>query len=373
MSIMVSLSTYIIFSRTAWNEAPRLRHQVTALLLDAGHRVFFFDAPKNILSRQKPLGQVDGLAPLFVQNRFLIHHQFRVVPPLHAMNTWFVRRQITKFLRKNLLEEVTVFNFNYDNYFLREVFPKSKIVTIINDDFEAQSRLPFSGHITWALQRTCRMSDVVFGVSIPLVRRLSLWSASKLILPWSSLPYTPPQADTSVRTRLLFWGFLDPRLDISMLNRIAEDLARRGPQWKLMMVGPTQGRGRNVIERSMARHPNVQILGRHDLAELPLDTILAGVIPYLTPSSMDAVTLPNKAMPILARGIPLLISGMPAFIDAPFVRRLDAENSISAVIDSCIADFSILQPSIIEFLAANTTESRLSQLGINCDKNSLAK
>lgn len=367
------MSTFIIFTRTAWNEAPRLRHQVTRLLLDAGHRVYFFDAPSNVLSQPKALDRVDGLAPLFVQNRFLIHHQLRVVPPLHAMNTWFVRRQITKFLRTNLLEEVTVINFNYDNYFLREVFPKSKIVTIINDDFEAQSRLPFSGHITWALQRTCRMSDVVFAVSVPLVRRLSLWSASKLFLPWSSTPYTPPQADTSARTRLLFWGFLDPRLDLNMLNRIAEDLARRGRQWKLMMVGPTQGRGRDTVERSMARHLNVQILGRHDLAELPLDTILAGVIPYLTPSSMDAVTIPNKAMQLLARGIPLLISGMPAFIDAPFVRRLDAENSISAVIDSCIADFSTLQPSIVEFLADNTPESRLSQLGISCNKNSLAK
>jgi hypothetical protein len=163
----------------------------------------------------------------------------------------------------------------------------------------------------------------------------------------------------------LFWGYIDQRLDVDMLNRVAKDLARRGPEWELILVGPTKGRGRDVVERSMGRHANVRILDNHRLDQLPLDTILASVIPYLTPAAMDAVTLPNKAMQLLARGMPLLISGMPAFIEAPFVRRLDAGDSLAAVIDGCIADFTALQPTIAKFLGENTPESRLSQLGIH--------
>jgi hypothetical protein len=358
------MSTFIIFTRTAWDEAPRLRHQVTRLLMEAGHRVHFFELPRPALSRRVPRDPVAGVAPAFVHTSHLIHHQLRIVPPLHAINAWFVRRQIAEFLRTLSSDQVTVINFNYDYYFLRELFPNERIVTIINDDFEAQSRLPFRGHITWALRRTCHMSDAVFAVSVPLVRRLSEWSDAALFLPWSSMQYLAPRADVPERTRLLFWGFIDERLDLNMLDCVAKDLARRGPQWELLLVGPTQGRGRDAVVRSMARHTNVRVLDSHRLDQLPLDTILASVIPYLTRSAMDAVTLPNKAMQLLARGMPLLISGMPAFIEAPFVRRLDAGDSPAAVIDGCIADFASLQPSIAKFLEENTPESRLSQLGI---------
>ena len=359
------MSTFIIFTRTSWDEAPRLRHQVTRLLVEAGHRVYFFDRPRRALSRQVPLDPVAGMTPTIVHTSQLLHHQLRVVPPLHAINSWFVRRQIAEFLRTISAEEVTIINFNYDYYFLRELFPSKRIVTIINDDFEAQSRLPICGHITWALRRTCLMSDAVFAVSLPLVSRLSQWSNAVLFLPWSSMQYTAPRENISGRTRLLFWGFIDNRLDLDMLDRVAKDLARRGPQWELLLVGPTQGRGREAAVRSMARHTNVRILDSHRLDQLPLDTILASVIPYLTPAAMDAVTLPNKAMQLLAHGLPLLISGMPAFIEAPFVRRLDGEESPATVIDSCIADFNALQPTIAKFLGDNTPESRLSQLGIH--------
>jgi glycosyltransferase involved in cell wall biosynthesis len=358
------MSTFIIFTRTDWSEAPRLRHQVTQLLLEAGHRVHFFELPRPVLSPEAPRAPVAGVAPAFVRTTHLIHHQLRVVPPLHGINAWFVRRQIESFLRTLPSNEVTVINFSYDYYFLRKLFPKQRIVTIINDDFEAQSRLPICGHITWALRRTCLMSDAVFAVSLPLVRRLSQWSNAVLFLPWSSMQYTAPRENISGRTRLLFWGFIDNRLDLDMLDRVAKDLARRGPQWELLLVGPTQGRGREAAVRSMARHTNVRILDSHRLDQLPLDTILASVIPYLTPAAMDAVTLPNKAMQLLAHGLPLLISGMPAFIEAPFVRRLDGEESPATVIDSCIADFNALQPTIAKFLGENTPESRLSQLGI---------
>lgn len=360
------MSTFIVFTNTAWEEAPRLRHQVTRLLMQAGHQVYFFELPTDVFRRSRPRAPVTGPAPSFVPTQRLIHHQLRIVPPLHALNSWFIQRQISAFLRTIPSDsDIAVINFNSDYYFLRELFPRNRIVTIINDDFEAQSRLPFRGHITWALRRTCGMSDAVFTVSVPLVRRLSRWSDAQLFLPWSSMPYIAPVGDVSRRVRLLFWGFVDQRLDLDMLDRVASDLARRGPQWELMLVGPTHGRGRDAVVRSMAHHTNVRILDSHRLDQLPLDTILASVIPYLTPAAMDAVTLPNKAMQLLAHGMPLLISGMPAFIEAPFVRRLDGRDSVAAVIDSCIVDFSALQPSIAKFLGENTPESRLSQLGIH--------
>ena len=114
----------------------------------------------------------------------LIHHQFRVHSSLHRVDARHVARQLRSAVQQwSPAPNFTVINFTHDGWFLRETFPGHRIVTLIHDDFEAQSRLPFSGHITWALERTCRNSDTVLAVSEPLRERLSAWCSPELFLP----------------------------------------------------------------------------------------------------------------------------------------------------------------------------------------------
>ena len=74
------------------------------------------------------------------------------------------------------------------------------------------------------------------------------------------------------------------------------------------------------------------------------------------------VTPVHKSMQLLARGLPLLISAMPRFLDAPFVIRFDETAGIAAAVDACVERFEQLQQPIEEYCEANAPESRLLQI-----------
>jgi hypothetical protein len=80
-----------------------------------------------------------------------------------------------------------------------------------------------------------------------------------------------------------------------------------------------------------------------------------------------SVTLANKSMQLLARGLPLLISSMPEFVQKPFILRLDGEAPITTVLERCRAGFLGWQPGIREFVESNSPASRLKALGVTAD------
>ncbi|MFO0783014.1 MAG: hypothetical protein U0636_04970 [Phycisphaerales bacterium] len=359
------MTTFLEFTHTEWTEAPRLRHQVARLLVDHGHTVYFFERSTPWRHGKELQTRHEGRGPTLVQTRRLLHHQLRVAPPLHWANARVLSGQIRRFVHNHGIgADAVILNFNYDFYFLRRLFPRNRILTIINDDFEAMCRLPYRGHVTWALKRTCQMSDEVLTVSTPLQERLSLWCKPKLFLPWSVAPYQAPVGPVEKRTRLLFWGFVDKRLDLDLLDRLAETLAARHPSFKIMLVGPTQGDSRPMVEARMARHANVEIRGRTDLDDLPRDELLAALIPYKRDRTNDAILQTNKTMQLLAKGLPLVISGMPAFMRKPYILRLDEGDDMAAVMEKVVHGFAAWQPEIKAFVEENSPESRLPLLGV---------
>jgi hypothetical protein len=361
------MGDFLLFTQTQWSEAPRIRHQVTRMLLDAGHRVFFFERPSYPWQKQPPaLQQVEPRLTL-VQTTRLLHHQIRVVSPMHRVNAWWNSRSIRRRLREcGASPDAVVINFAHDFYFLRKLFPGQRIITIIHDDFEAQSRLAYTGHIAWSLERTCRMSNEVFAVSTPLQDRLSAWCDAKLLLPWSVTPYRAPHGDATKRDTLLFWGYVDSAIDLDVVRGLSAHLVQHRPSWRILLVGPTQGNGRAPVEAGLAACPNVEIHGRTNLDDLPLDRTLGALLPYRRSKAVDSVTLANKSMQLLARGLPLLISGMPAFIQRPFIQRLDGPGGPGPAIEECERNFSAWQPAIEAFVAENAPESRMKTLRIEC-------
>jgi hypothetical protein len=165
----------------------------------------------------------------------LIHHQFRVISVMHRLDARHVARGLRAVVdRWRPAPSFSVVNFTHDGWFLRKAFPGHRIVSVIHDGFDAQSRLPFSSHIAWTLERTCRSSDTVLAVSEPLRERLSEWCAPKLFLPWAVVPYR--HASPRRRT-LLFWGYMDTDLD--RVEQVASHHSKRGPDWKVLLVGST--------------------------------------------------------------------------------------------------------------------------------------
>lgn len=360
------MGRFVLYTHTRWDEAARIRHQIARLLRDAGHDVLFIE--RGLSAWQGP-----PVGPALVEPGIwlarptrLMHHQIRLMPSMHRIEAGHASAQCTQAVDRWCgAAEHTIVNFALDGWFLRDAFPKNRIVTVIHDDFEAQSRLPFRGHITWPLARTCRMSNDVFAVSVPLVERLSSWCAPQLLLPWAVDRYRPPTNSAMKRDVLLFWGTIDNAIDLNMVKALSARLLATRPAAHIMLVGPTQTAGaRDRIVQELSPCANLTIHGRTNLDDLPLERVLAGILPYRRSPAVDCVTLANKSMQILARGIPLAISAMPAFLQKPFIVRLDGAGGIDEALNQCEASALRWQPAICEFCAENDPASALHKLGV---------
>ncbi len=358
----------LLLTRTLWSEPPRLRHQVAQLLLNQGHTVLFAERPALLgttafMARQRVRSEGDQL--LLLPQRDLVHHQLRVLPALHDLNgAWAgapLERVLAQLARGGSQPLEQVINFNYDAFWLRRLFPSLRITTIINDDFEALSRLPFRSHLTWALARTCAMSDRVLAVSQPLLERLSRWCDPELFLPWASEPYAAPPAQ-GTRNVVLFWGFINDRLDQDVILQALPALRQAG--FRLRFVGPVQPSGAELQQR-LRSEPAVEWQGPCAFAELDTTDCCAALIPYrLDCPGVEAIQLSNKALQLLSRGLPLIISAMPHFHQASYVLPYgsSAYPSLSTAICSAAARFAALQPAMAAFVAANGPQQRLAQL-----------
>ena len=353
---------FVLLTHSTWSEPPRLRHQIARLLLSHGHKVTFFERAGFGLPAKSVSKAEDGLT--LVGSKKLIHAQLRVLPVLHELNRVFVSRQLRSYRRSGLLGEAPcIINFNFDYYFLRDVFSDLPIVTIINDDFEAQARLPFNTHLTWALERTCQASNRVLALSESLRRRLApLCPDTRLFLPWAVTPYVAPIAPVTCRNTLLFWGTIDSAIDLNVLQRTAHELARARPGSRILLVGPLATRFKAALKRVMAVTGNIELQGPTPLEALPFEQVIAAIIPYGRHPAQNAITLANKSFQLISRGIPLLISGMPDFLTLPFVLRLDDGATMQEILLKIDDNFASWQGAMAEFIAANPPESRLGPL-----------
>jgi len=355
------MARYLFFTKTQWQEPPRLRHQLARLLADAGNEVIFFEKPQYPWRKAGP-GTQEGRITV-VPHRHLLHHKLRLARALHEANACVVERSLRSPLaRLGANEHDVIVNFNFDYFFLRSAFPKNRIVTIINDDFLSVALFGYRKPLLWAMTRTCSSSDRVLTVSVPLRDQLSVCCDPELFLPWADCEYRAPKRDCA-RDTLLFWGYLNQRIDFAAVRGFANKLAAARPHIRMLFVGPVQPS--HVHHAALLGSAgNIEVAPAAELDELPTDRILAGFIPYRAHDpEVDAITLSNKALQLLARGFPLLISSLPAlpnFMEAPFVVRMNGVDA-SAQIDSLASRFGEMQSGIEQFVAANGAGARLRQ------------
>jgi hypothetical protein len=354
----------LVNTRTDWRESPRLRHQLARLLADAGHAVTCIQKPACLLppSDPCPAGESDVQGLSLLSPREALHHQLRLLPWLHHFNASLARRDLRQ--RLATLDQASpelIINFNYDAFWLRSLFADQPILTIINDDFEALGRLPVRRHLTWALKRTCAMSTRVLVVSEPIRQRLSRWCDPELFLPWAADPYQTP-TPSSQRNVLLFWGYINERLDGVALQACLPALERTG--LRLRFVGPLDADGRQ-LQRQLGSNAMLEWHPACSFGDLDTSDCVAALIPYrLDCPGVEAIQLSNKALQLLSRGLPLITSAMPNFHRAPFVLPYGTA-AHPGLIDAALAAqsrFESLQPVIAEFVQANGPEARLHQL-----------
>ena len=177
------MSRFLIFTKTNWDEPPRLRHQLAKLLLSDGHEIVFFEKPAYILGKRSK-NKTSEKKIKFLRYRQLIHHKLRLIPLLHSLNAGFEKAQINMLRKDNQFNiKDIIINFNYEYFFLRSLFPENKIITIINDDFWSSALFQYEKPLRWALKKTCLSSDAVLTVSKPLSEQLSEFCRPHLFYP----------------------------------------------------------------------------------------------------------------------------------------------------------------------------------------------
>lgn len=356
---------FLFFTKTYWEEPPRMRHQVARLLSNNGERVIFFEKPLSSLAAGERAGSPRRAEESIVtiKHRELVHHQLRFFPMIDPLNCIYTRRSILKSLPEIRADETLIIvNFNYDYYFLRDLFPTARIVTIINDDFIDNARLPWIHHIRSAMRATCRMSDVILTVSSYLQRQLRHWGRVEIFYPWSETGYVRPK-QSSERDTLLFWGYINDRLDFDLLRNLVADSRKAGTPIHLRLVGPVaEGMHRRSDFKALLALEQVSLSPPTNLVDISFDRILAAVIPYrASRAGVKAMELTNKSIRLLSMGLPLLISGMPSFIRAPFINVMDRAQPAEAI-EWCRQSFDRLQDDIRCFVRRHTSSARLKSL-----------
>jgi hypothetical protein len=352
------MSRFIFFTKTRWNEPPRLRHQLAELLAQAGHQVLFFEKPWLPGSNRPPASAAPPGIRLLEQHE-LIHHKARIGPLARWANAAWASMSIVRGLRAHEPTSADIIvNFNYDYYFLRRLFPGNPIVTVINDDFITNAPWLIQPTLQKSQRMACRMSDAVLTPSVALQEQIAEYFPAELFMPWADVAYASPPKGY-FRKALFYWGYIGRRLDYVLLEKLADELAAAAPETMIEFFGPTEG---DAADHPLfTRHPNVRLRGSAQLSEIELDRMAGSIIPYARGvPEVDVIVMPNKAMQLLARGIPLLIAGMPRFELAPFVRRLDEGDPI-ATFRSVQAGFDGLQGPIRDYVANNSAGARLEQ------------
>jgi hypothetical protein len=293
-----------IFARTSWSEFPRLRHQVTQLLVSNGHHVTFFEKPDGQTGDERKISDRLTIVPM----PEFIHHQLRPFRFISNGVNRFAERLIQKYFHLDG-EPDLIINFNYYFYFLKKLFPHIPVISIINDDFEAQGKWWMKKNIGFQVEDTCRSSDAVLTVSYPLLTKLSEFNQETfLFFPWAQNKYSPPPI-TPGRNAILYFGHINHRLDFELMNEIAAS----GLPFRL--IGPVERRVDKTAFRKFLLHNNVTLLPPCPLGELDFSDVCCSVLPYdLRVKSVNACSVSNRSFNLLSRGIPLIAPAMPGGI-----------------------------------------------------------
>ena len=136
------------------------------------------------------------------------------------------------------------------------------------------------------------------------------------------------------RPRLGFYGVIDERIDLALLEQLAD--AR--PEWSLVMVGPVV----KISEADLPRRPNLHYLGGKSYAELP--AYLAGWDVALMPFAINEATRfisPTKTPEYLAAGRPVVSTPIADVIrhygEMAGVKIADGAEAFIAACDSALA------------------------------------
>jgi hypothetical protein len=349
-TVMKDKMRIALFTRTPWNEMPRIRHQLTKLLTANNHHVTFFEKASSSSASPKIISENLTVATL----PEIIHHQLRPLRSIGDAANIFPKNFIRKYYSNTKLPDVII-NFNYDFNFLREIFPDIPLITFINDDFIAQAKPWMKKMIAKRLEETCSVSDAVFTVSYPLLEQVSRHNRnSHLFFPWAEKEYSEPVTGKT-RDVALYFGYINHRIDFKILDKIA---AAKIP---LRLIGPVQRTVDKAALEKLLKHKNVSLQEPRLLEDVNFTDVYCSVLPYDTKvESVNACSISNRGFNLLSNGIPLVHSALVQQMAAPetVIRYCKSAEDYLYAIEFFRNNFSDSQKDIKKFLSGNYANDR---------------
>lgn len=132
--------------------------------------------------------------------------------------------------------------------------------------------------------------------------------------------------------RLGFYGVIDERLDLAIVDRVAE----AHPEWQIVLVGPVV----KIDPASLPRRPNLHYLGQRSYEELP--RYLAGWDACLLPFARNDATRfisPTKTLEYMAAELPIVSTSIRDVADlyADIVYLGDTPDEFLAACEQALA------------------------------------
>jgi UDP-galactopyranose mutase len=147
----------------------------------------------------------------------------------------------------------------------------------------------------------------------------------------------PPDQQAIPRPRLGFFGVIDERMDVALL----EGVAAARPDWHLVLLGPIV----KIDPARLPQRPNIHYLGHKAYSDLP--AYLAGWDVALIPFARNEATRfisPTKTPEYLAAGVPVVSTSIRDVV------RPYGQNGLARIADSV--------PECVEACAAAMAENR---------------
>lgn len=352
------MKRFVFFTKTMYDETPRIRHQLAELLTSYGHEVVFYQKPLFFFENTKKLINKRINEKLEIrQTKQLIHHQLRVHPIFSFINSCYEANKIKKsFMGFN--ENDVIVNFNYDYFFLRKVFYKNKIITVVNDDFVAQAKFNKGKHVLEAISNMVKSSNSVLTVSYPLYDQSKIFSDNvKMFFPWSKDKFKYPEK--TEKNSILLWAHIDGRIDFS----IVESILKKYKDYRLDLVGPVTSTNELKLKDLVSKFDNLKLYSSTPLDELPLNNYFASIIPYKSGvADIEAVTASNKTFQLLSKALPLITHGMPSFYEHEAIFKCNNVSEIEKAVEYCHDNFYEMQPSIEKLVNAQQPADRYAQI-----------
>jgi len=351
---------FIIFTRTMWDEPPRLRRQVATMLLDHGHEVHFFQKRK-LGGRAGAQKLVDRLT-LYTGPHFL-HHQLKIFSFLNAIDAGYLKRIIKSQI--DIRDDDVVLNFCYDFYFLRDLYPENTMIHIVNDDYISAAIRPHKRSAEKLLQISAEAADHNLVTSYanlqtcyPISGQINhRYSNVSLFLPWARHRYERPSI-TAKREEILYWGFINDRIDKEKV------IAMMDGGLKVNFIGMIT---RSRVTDQILGHGNAIYHGIHSLEDIPevIERCACALMSYdKTFPYISSVTMGNRGFELLSFGLPLLFCDLPHLLQAPegVIYRCESVEDYRTGFARARENFDQIQPTIEMFLTDHYVESRYAVL-----------